>query len=671
MAGESERARTLTPRDLWWAAAIAAALVTLYYVFRTQYYHCDAIKTATSVEAPLLPIFLHQNHLAFTPLIWLLLKGLRALGYGGSPLTVAAAVSSVFAGAAAAGFFLFLRRVGATFVASLLALGAAAFSAAWWFYGGGAEQRSAIPFFIAGALLLLAAPARRRYTAAAVAVWLSVGTWFHMSLMLFLPAAAILLAENKEGRWSRLSVLGGIYAVLAFLPYVIIFRIFYYGAGWRSFYDWITFLHWWGGWGYFAWSRFGEGALRLAAALVAPGDRLNCLFGGGDAAETASRLGPGAVFAAAAIAVVAVNGKRLWRERRRWLVAGITWFLFYHLFFSWWSPQNAEWWVATTMPLWVLFALAAPTRLAFVIPAAAVIVCVAAINFTRVILPCSRPGRDPAEKAARVIAAATRPGDVVLISRMRTMIWLDNQTKRTRTVMGSIGRKDFEDIRIFIKEQRRATREGKKGRANAFLTDYEMDNPDLAPAFGGPPFLYGDNMRASLFRIMRNAEPVTLVRLNGRRVVLYRCRGVARFRPLRIFEAERGTRKREFRVLRDAGDVKRFKVKVPKGGRYVVCVQARGTSARGEWPAVSVAADDEVLGTFAVTTDYWWFYEAKAELGAGKHDIKVTLLNGFWDAAAREKRFLYLNRLAIYGDAGEVAPLKPLSGSVPPTFPLD
>jgi hypothetical protein len=35
------------------------------------------------------------------------------------------------------------------------------------------------------------------------------------------------------------------------------------------------------------------------------------------------------------------------------------------------------------------------------------------------------------------------------------------------------------------------------------------------------------------------------------------------------------------------------------------------------------------------------------------------LLNGFPDAAAREKRFFYINRLALYRDAGEVAPLKP------------
>lgn len=632
---------------------MAVGLVVLYYAFRTHYHHCDAIKTATSIDAPEIGIFLHQNHLAFTPLVWLLVKGLRALGWSGSVFAVAAAVSSIFTGAAAGGFYLFLRRAGVTSRVSLLALGAATSSAAWWFYAGGAEQRSAIPFIIVGALLLLAAPARRWYSAAAVAVWLGVGAWFHISITLFFPVAAILLARNKEGRWLRLSVFGAIYAVVAFVPYVIVFRVFYQGLYGGTFYKWITFLHWWGGWGQLDWIRFWDGALRLMAAAIAPGDGLNCLLTGISWAEFVPRLGPGVVFLAAVIAVIAFRGKRLWREKRWWLAAGITWFLIYHTFFSWWAPQNAEWWVATIMPLWVLFALAAPSRLAFVLPAAAVILCVAAVNFTRLILPNSRPGRDPAERAACVIAAATEPGDAVLISRMRTAIWLGNQTKRTRIVRGSGGRSGIEEVKKFINDVTRPSPGVKSGRGDAFLTDYELDNRDLGPGRDG------NKMRASLFRIIRNAEPVALVPFYGRPRVLYRCCGAAKLEALRICEAERGMRKNEFRILRKKGSAKAFKVKVPAEGRYVLCLQARGTPAKGGWPIVRVAADDEKLATFAVTTDYWRFYETKAVLGAGKHTISVVLLNGFRDAAAGEKRFLYLNRLALYRDAGEVAALKP------------
>jgi hypothetical protein len=178
-------------------------------------------------------------------------------------------------------------------------------------------------------------------------------------------------------------------------------------------------------------------------------------------------------------------------------------------------------------------------------------------------------------------------------------------------------------------------------------------------------------MRVSLFRIIRNAEPVALVPFYGPPRVLYRCCGAAKLESLRIYEAERGTRKKEFRVLREADDIKRFKVNVPEEGRYVVCVQARGTFAKGEWPIVRVAADGETLSTFAVTTDYWWFYETKAVLRAGKHTIDVVLRNGFRDAAAGEKRFLYINRLAVYRDPGEERGAGKPAEERRPSFPLD
>ena len=639
---EGERRQSPAARDRWVAVFVAVGLVVLYYAFRTYYHHCDAIKTATSIDAPEIGIFLHQNHLAFTPIIWLLVKGLRALGWGGSPLAVAAAVSSIFTAAAAGGFFLFLRRIGVAFRTSLLALGAATSSAAWWYFAGGAEQRSTIPFIIVGALLLLATPARRWYSAAAVAVWLAVGAWFHISITLFFPIAAILLAQNKEGRWLRLSVFGAIYAVLAFVPYVLVFRVFYQSTQGETFYKWITFLHWWGGWGQLDWIRFWDGALRLMAAAVAPGDGLNCLLTGISRAEFLPRLGPGVVFLAAVIAVIAVRGKRLWREKRWWLAAGITWFLVYHVFFSWWAPQNAEWWVATIMPLWILFGLAAPTRLSFVVPAAALILCVAGVNFTRLILPTSRPGVDPAERMARAIAAATEPGDVILISRMRTKIWIDNQTKRTRVVMGSGGHNDLKEVKKFIRKYSRPSPEVKGGRGDVFLTDYEMDNIDLDPAPNG------DKIRASLFRIIRNAEPVALVPFTGWPRVLYRCRGAAELKSLRIYEAKRGTRKGDFKLLRAAGAAKVFQIKVPEDGRYVICLQARGTPAKGEWPAVRIVVDGKVLSKFDVKTHYWWFYDTTARLDAGKHKVKVFLRNGRRDPATGEECFLYLNRLIIY-----------------------
>ena|GEM_PF-1980891 len=660
-----EAAEALKRREWWVAAAIAVGLAVLYFAFRTQYHNCDAIKVATLAEVPRSDTFLHQNHLLFAPAIWLFLKFLRALGYGGPSLTAGAAVSSIFAGAAAAGFFVLLRRVGVTFVVSLLALGAAAFSAAWWYFAGEAELLSGISFFIVGALFILAGRTGVWRKAAAVAVWLSVGTWFHISLVLFLPVAAILLAEDRARRWLRLSAFGAIYALLALPAYVFVFRFVYHRGGWGAFYNWITFLHWWGGWGSFDWNRLSGGALRLITATVAPGDDLIRSFDGLTETGIVAGLGPGAVFLAGAIAVVVVGGGLLWRRRRWWLAAGITWFVLYQIFFSWWEPENAEWWIATAMPIWLLCALAAPRRLAFVVPAAVAVFSVAVINFDRLVLPRSRPGQDPAERTASAIAAATRPGDTVMISCMRVKIWLENQTRFTRRVMGYDSRGGLDDVGIFIDEVAGASPEAKRGRGRVFLTDYEMDNEGLDQGVGG------DRVRASLFDVIRNAEPAALVPLYERRLVLYRCRGPAKLESLRIYEAERGKRTKEFRVQREAGGKERFKIDVPKEGAYVISVQARGTAARNEWPAVRVVADDKTLSTFDVTTDYWWLYETTAVLGAGEHTVDIVLRNGFWDPAAGEERFLYVNRLAVYRDPAEERRAGEALERGRPRFPLD
>jgi hypothetical protein len=367
----------------------------------------------------------------------------------------------------------------------------------------------------------------------------------------------------------------------------------------------------------------------------------------------ASKLAPAAALVGFALGTIAVAVPRLWREHRRWVAAAVAWFVGYQLFFTWWESGKSEWWASVTLPIWLLFGLAAPARRAFVIPAGVVVLAAAAVNFDRVILPSCRPGHNEAENAARVFIAASRPGDNLWVPHSTIALWIGHLTRDYRPLTQT-GRGVVPGS-----YNRRAVSLAKRGRADTpagadvYLTDYELDNPGL-----------GDGPRAkaakkAFFKILRNAEPVALVPFFGRPRVLYRCCGAAKLESLRICEAERGTRKEEFRVLREAGGTKRFKVNVPEEGRYVVCIQARGTPARNQWPAVRVAADDQTLATFAVTTDYWWFYETKAVLGAGKHTINVVLLNGFRDAAAGEERFLYLNRLALYRDAGEVTPLKP------------
>jgi hypothetical protein len=611
---------------------------------------------AAVADVPAVGAMFHQNHPLFTPVLWLVVRAFRACGYAGSSLLPGAAISAAFAAGAAGLFYLALRRIGAAAATAALATGAAAFSAAWWYFAGEVEVVSCISFFIAGALLILAPVPRHWGRAVAAAFWLGAATWFHITVVLFVPVAAFLLAETRENRWLGPATFGAVYVAVAAAPYVIISQITYRHAGVGGFWAWINFY---GNiseaWGVLSASRFKGGLLSVLTAVASPGLDRGWDSSGMRFSVAVARFAPAAVLVGGAFATVVAAVPRLWREKRRWLLAGAFWFAGYQLFFSWWECSNVEWWVATLMPVWFLFGLAAPRRPAFVLPAAALISCLAAVNFTRLILPTNRPGRDLAEGAARVIATATQPGDVVLLSRVPVAIWLENQTRGKRTIMGSGGRGEIEEVERFIDELICPEGEIKMPPGYAFLTDYEMDNRDLDQGVAG------DDVRASLFRIIRNAEPAAVVPFRGRPRVLYRCRGAAELESLSIYEAEHGTRKEEFRVLRKAGATNRFNINVPEEGQYVICIQARGTSAGDQWPAVRVAADDKTLSAFAVTTDYWWFYETNAVLGAGNHAIDVVLLNGFRDPAAGEKRFLYLNRLALYRDAGGVAPLKPFA----------
>jgi hypothetical protein len=639
---EEKRMQTLTARDRCLVAVAAGALAALYFATRTQYHNYDSIATATVTDCPAAGTFLHQNHLLFAPEGWLVLQPLRALGYAGSSLAPAAALSAALAAGAAALFFLFLRRLDVHWAVASVVTAAAALSPAWWYLAGEAELLSGISFTLAGALWLLARRGGGWQRAMGIGLWLAVGTWYHVTVALFFPVALILVAAERQDRGSRLVALAATYVVLGLGAYLVVYRAVFHPMGWRSFYEWFTMLHWWLGWGQWEGSRFGTGLIRLLTAVGAPGSLAYARFDQATEGEIAARLGPGAAYLAAVAATVIFAAGRLWREKRRWLVAGVTWFAIYQGFFSWWEPTNVEWWIATAMPLWVLFALAVPPRRGVVAVAAAAVAVLAGVNFTRMILPNSRM-HDQEEAGARAIVAASRPGDAVIMSPLRTRIWVDNLSRHTRKLIGVESEEECGRLEELAREPWPAG-------TCVYLTAYELDNPALGC---GPA---AESARRSVYRLIEGGEPAGIVYVGGRSRLLYRSYGPAPCPGLRIYEAERGTRSDEFRTLRETGNASAFNIKVPEEGRYVVRVQARGTFAGGEWPTVRVVVDGKVFSTFDVKTDYWWFYDAKAVLEAGKHTVKIVLRNGFRAAAAGEKRFVYINRLALYRDAGEGSP---------------
>lgn len=617
----------------------AAGLAALYFATRTQWHNYDAIVTATLTDCPAAGTFLHQNRFLFATVGWLVLQPLRALGYAGSSLAPGAALSAALAAGAAALFFLFLRRLDVHYAVALVVTAAAALSPAWWYLAGEAEVLSGISFTLAGALWLLARQGGRWPRAMGIGLWLAVGTWYHVTVALFFPVALILVATERRGRGPRLVALAVTYVVLGLGAYPVVYWAVFHPAGWRSFYEWFTMLHWWLGWGQWEGGRFGTGVIRLLTAVGTPGNFPYARFDQVTEAEIVTRLGPGAAYVAAVVATVVFAAGRLWRERRRWLVAGVTWFAIYQGFFSWWEPTNVEWWIATALPLWMLFAVAAPSRRGVVVVAAAAVAVLAVVNFTRMILPHSRI-HDPEEAAARAIVAASRPGDTVIMSAGRTQIWVDNLSRHTRKLVAVETEEECGRLEELAREPWPAG-------TRVFLMDYELDNPALGY---GPA---AEAARRSVYRLIEGGEPAEIVYVEGRPRLLYRSFGPAPCAALRIYEAELAQNRRGYKTLGRKRPVASFVVNVPAAGWYVLGVQACVEPKAGDPPRMEVYESGRRRLGIDVRNEFWQFFRWTAHLKAGKNVVKVKA-----GASAGGPRLL-VNRLVVYRGSGEVAPLKP------------
>jgi hypothetical protein len=622
----------------------AVGLAFFYFLFRSQNHPTDAVLYALAADVKDAYPFFHWHHLLYTPLTWLLLRGARSLGYAGDAFTTAAAFSAASAAAAAALFYLSLRRLGATVTAGLLAAAAAAFSASWWCFAGEMEILAMVALFLAGALYI-STTARINYkTIFALACWLGLGTLCHQVVILFVLVCSIVVGWESNRRLARLAVFFSAYATIVIIPYVLIPSLYYHVPAWGERLRWVTYYFWWGEWGYLTRERLTRGYLTMLGAVAAGPTP----FDAGKTLPPASLLQnyvPAILVFAGALGTVAAASRRLWREKRRWLVTAVVWFVFFHIFFSWWEPENAEWWIPTTMPLWLLFGLAVPQRRAFRVTAGCVLFALAFLNFNRLIYPATLPGKNEAEKGARVIVSVTKPGDAVLMAHVDANCWVDYLSRHTRTLPTP---------QPFCKPHPGAAEELEASASRGFpeytadgrtlyFTDSEWDDPTLSGRAGV------NDLRIVFFKMIRRAEPVTVLDFPGGESVFYRFTEYGGdIGDVQIFEAEAPGEIGERAVLASTGAAAKADVVISKAGRYVLCVQASGMPAEGVWPVMEVAVDGVRRGVATVDATFWRFYEMEYELGAGVHEVKVTFCNDYCDPESGKNRDLYVNRIIIY-----------------------
>ncbi|UCH77760.1 MAG: DUF2723 domain-containing protein [Candidatus Coatesbacteria bacterium] len=618
-------------------------LTVVYFIFRSRNHPVDAVLYALAVDVPgAYPLF-HWHHLLHTPAGWLALHAARAFGYGGEAFAPLAAVSAVAGGGAAAALYLALRRLAVGRPEALLAAAGAAFSAAWWYFAGEAEVLSIISLFLAGALFLLVSPRLSFKTAVLVALWLGVGTLFHQALLLCTPAAVALLAKGREKRWRRLGLFAAFYVAIVAAAYLTVPYLYYGVRGVGEWYRWVTYYAQWGDWGHLSWARWGQGVVTTLAAVAAgpdPAEAGKVLTAG----RFLSAYAPAVAVAASILAVIAAEMPRLWRERRLEVLVLVTWFVAFRVFFSWWEPENVEWGIATTMPMWVLFGLAAGAARGYRLGGAVIVGVLVVVNFGRVIFPATVPGRNQAEAAARAIVSATRPGDAVLVAHVDVHAWIDYVSRQTRFLPSA---QPFGDpgpgaARKIEREARRGFPEYAGEGNDLYFTDFEWDNLNLV---GRPE---AEEVRLVFFRMVRGAEPVTVVPFPGGKRVLYRFNRYREEEIVQIYEAEELAGGIEAAVLPATDSSLAFAAVIPTSDRYVLSVQARGVPARGQYPEMELVVGEEPARRTVVDSDYWGFYEAEYELKRGETEVTIAFKNDFYDAETGENRDLFVNRVVVF-----------------------
>ncbi len=617
-------------------------MALFYFLLRSRNHPIDAVLYALAVEVKDAYPFFHWHHLLYTPLGWLVLKGAGAFGHAGNAFTLLAAFSAASASAAAAFFYLALRRLGATFGGALLTAAAASLSAAWWYFAGEAEVLALISLFVAGALYWLTAPELGYKKLIGLAFWLGVGTLFHQVVLLFVPFALVVIGWGGERRWTKILAFSAIYAPLVVVPYVLV-PYFYYGVrGYSELIRWATYYSSWGDWGRFAGERFAKAFLTTLSAVVAGPSPFD-LWKAVPVKEFAKNYAPAVVVLAAVLGTVAAGAGRLWRNKRRWLVAAVLWFLCFHVFFSWWEPENAEWWIATLMPIWLLFGLALPSGKVFYATAVIITSCVAALNFFRLVYPSTVPSKNEAEAAARTIVSATRPGDTIFMSHLDVNAWTDYLGRHTRALPAPFCKPAADAPSTLEAAAELGFPEYAGNGGNVFFTDFEWHEPDLHN------FDRADDLKAVFFRMLRRAEPVTALRFPGGERVLYRYRGYGKsIQDVRVCEVDGSGRGAGRGVLATSGASVTVRFDVPEKGRYVLCIQASGKPALGVWPRMEVAVDGVRRGGTAVDAPFPRFYECACELAAGFHDLRLTFRNDYYDPATGADRNLFVDRVVVY-----------------------
>lgn len=339
------------PRLVYYLLAPSLVFLTslvLYLTTLTQVHTFDALSYGLAVDNKSWQELFHPHHLAYGPLGALVRQIAQAIGWPGSAV-VPMQITNALAGAV--GVALFFALIRALTQRAGLALGGALLlggSYAYWYYAVEVEVYTIAAVLLIGCLGLLVrfldTPTPRLCFGLGLVQGAAI--LFHQTNVLLCIPVGVALLYASCGSWGRatlrlwlayvlplVAVVGGAYLLVG----VAVSEL----RSVEAFVAWITSYAqtgWWGGpVSGDNWQRLGVG---LSSALAHPfGAWLWLLLSG----------------------LVLLQVRPLLRSYRLLTVTLLSWLLVYGAFFFWWEPDNAEFWIASLPPFFLLVVLAVHT----------------------------------------------------------------------------------------------------------------------------------------------------------------------------------------------------------------------------------------------------------------------------------------------------------------------
>jgi len=314
---------------------------------------------------------------------------------------------------------------------------------------------------------------------------------------------------------------------------------------------------------------------------------------------------------------------------------GLTWFITFQAIFSWWEAYNVEWWIGTSLPLWLLVGLALPPNRAAVAVGTLVVAAATSVNLFRMILPSTCPGPDENEVAARTLIDATRPGDTVWVPDADVEHWVKLLSRCDRDVYFSGYDMEAERKRDLITKLADPAGFCAPG-GNLYISDGEWCTLPFAD-----PSRENDAAREALYTILYYGEPAATVweKGNWSTYVRYR-RPPQRLEAFELYGITDDKHQGEAKCLGNWHDVAAVTITVPADGVYALALQAQAPQG-GDVP-VLVAVDGRWVAVLRVNAVTWTFYEFETDLAVGRHVVTARL------AASARGGPVLVKRLALY-----------------------